>query len=245
MTTPERARRARAASTVESAVSAPTSGTGRSASASLDDAVGGGRTGQGKPDAAELESAMVQVIAQRLREYRQQVGVTVTQLAVDSGLSKGMVSKIESGHVSTSLLTLSRLAAALGTPITAFFRGLDEERDVLHVKAGQGMDIAYRSSSGGNRYQQLGSMRGPQKRLEPTLVTLTERTEVFPLYQHPGTELLFMVAGRIEYSVGNGSYLMEQGDSLQFEGEVPHGPRSLLLLPVQFLSVKAYGGVVT
>ena len=196
-------------------------------------------------EADALESALMQVIAQRLREYRLQVGRSVTQLAADAGMSKGMVSKIENGQAATSLPTLARLAAALGIPITAFFRGLDEERDVFLVKAGQGMDIAHRNARVGHRYQLLGSMRGPQKRMEPTLVTLMERTEVFPLYQHPGTEFLFMLAGRMEYGVGAGVHLLEPGDSLQFEGEVPHGPKSLLTLPAQFLAVKAYGGIVT
>ena len=195
--------------------------------------------------AALLESELSQVIAARLREYRTQVGMTVTQLATESGLSKGMVSKIENGQVSTSLGTLTRLAASLGVPITAFFRGLDEERDVFFVKAGSGMDIAHRNAKVGHRYQLLGSMRGPQKRMEPTLVTLMERTEVFPLYQHPGTEFLFMLSGSMEYGVGSGSHILEPGDSLQFDGEVPHGPKSLLSLPVQFLAIKAYGAVTT
>jgi transcriptional regulator with XRE-family HTH domain len=202
-------------------------------------------TSGANPQAIELESALIQVISQRLREYRVQIGLTVTQLAAESGLSKGMLSKIENGQASTSLLTLSRLAAALGIPITAFFRGLDEERDVFLVKVGQGMDIAHRNAKVGHRYQILGSMRGPQKRMEPTLVTLMERTEVFPLYQHPGTEFLFMLTGQMEYGVGAGVHLLEPGDSLQFEGEVPHGPKNLLQLPVQFLAVKAFGGVVT
>ena len=195
--------------------------------------------------ARELETELTSVIAERLREYRTQVGMTVTQLAAESGLSKGMVSKIENGQVSTSLATLTRLAAALAVPITAFFRGLDEERDVFIVKAGSGMDIAHRNAKAGHRYQLLGSMRGPQKRMEPTLVTLMERTEVFPLYQHPGTEFLFMLTGSMEYGVGSGSHVLEPGDSLQFDGEVPHGPKSLLALPVQFLAIKAYGAVMT
>ena len=41
-----------------------------------------------------------------------------------------------------------------------------------------------------------------------------------------------------EYGYGNSRYLMESGDSLQFIGGVPHGPVSLLDLPIQFLSLK-------
>ena len=72
-------------------------------------------------------------------------------------------------------------------------------------------------------------------------MTLMERTEVFPLYQHAGTEFLFMISGEMQYGVGGSAYLLEPGDSLQFDGEAPHGPLTLITMPVQFLSVKAYG----
>ena len=50
-----------------------------------------------------------------------------------------------------------------------------------------------------------------------------------------------MISGEMQYGVGGSSYLLEPGDSLQFDGEAPHGPRTLITMPVQFLSVKAYG----
>ena len=132
--------------------------------------------------AGELETALGAVIAQRLRDYRLLLGLSVTQLAASSGLSKGMLSKIENAQAAPSLGTLARLSAALNVPVTAFFRGLDEERDVFHVQAGQGMELSDRSR-GGHRYQLLGTMRGPSKRMEPLLVTLMERAEVFPLLE--------------------------------------------------------------
>jgi quercetin dioxygenase-like cupin family protein len=90
-------------------------------------------------------------------------------------------------------------------------------------------------------FKPLGSMRGPAKRIEPMLVTLNSESEVFPLYQHPGTEFLFMLEGEMEYGYAGASYQMSPGDSLQFDGEVAHGPLRLLRLPVRFLSVTAYG----
>ncbi len=189
-----------------------------------------------------IEHALGLHIAERIREYRQQLGMSGSQLAIASGLSKGMLSKLENGQVSPSLATLVRLSGALQVPVTAFFRGLDEERDVLFVKAGQGMDISARSSRKAHRYQLLGSMRGPNKRMEPVLVTLHARSEVFPLYQHAGTELIYVLSGEMVYGVGGSEYTMEAGDTLQFDGEVSHGPRRLVSLPTMFLSIKAFGG---
>jgi transcriptional regulator with XRE-family HTH domain len=186
-----------------------------------------------------LEEALGAVIAERVREFRLQLGLTVGHLAEVTGLSKGMLSKIENAQASPSLATLARLSEALKVPVTAFFRGLNEEQDVLVVKAGRGLDIAHKNSGPGHRYQLLGSMRAPHNTLETMLVTLTERAETFPLYQHPGTEMIYMISGRLEYMCGNSRYLLEPGDAMQFVGEVPHGPISLIDLPIQFISIKS------
>ena len=82
-------------------------------------------------------------------------------------------------------------------------------------------------------------MRAPNNTLEPVRVTLTERSDTFPLYQHAGTELIYMLSGRMEYGYGSSRYLLESGDALQFIGGVPHGPAALVELPIQFLSIKS------
>ncbi len=188
---------------------------------------------------SDLEEALGAAIAQRVREFRVQLGWTVGQLAIESGMSKGMLSKIENAQASPSLATLARLSEALKVPVTAFFRGLNEEQDVLFVKAGVGLDIEHKGSGPGHRYQSLGTMRAPHNTLETLLVTLTQRAETFPLYQHAGTELLYMLSGRMEYLYGSSRYLLEPGDTMQFVGEVPHGPNALIELPIQFFSVKS------
>jgi transcriptional regulator with XRE-family HTH domain len=194
--------------------------------------------GTAEPPGA-IEETLGAVIAERAREFRLHLGLTVGQLAELTGLSKGMLSKIENAQASPSLVTLARLSGALRVPVTAFFRGLNEEQDVLHVKAGRGLDIEHKGSGSGHRYQLLGTMRAPHNSLETLLVTLTDRAGEFPLYQHPGTELIYMIAGRLEYLCGDSPYLLEPGDAIQFVGEVPHGPRTLIELPIQFLSVKS------
>ena len=187
----------------------------------------------------DLETELGDVIAQRVREFRLRRNWTVGHLAAQSGLSKGMLSKIENAQSAPSLSTLARLSEALSVPVTAFFRGLSDEQDMLHVKAGTGLDIQHKGSGPGHRYQLLGNMRAPHDSLEPMLVTLTERSEVFPLYQHAGTELIFMIAGKMVYCYGAARLLLEPGDALQFVGEVMHGPGELITLPIQFLAIKS------
>ena len=212
-----------------------------------------------------VEGILERAIAVQVRRHRRARGMTVGELAVRAGISKAMLSKIENSLTSSSLTTLARLAAALDVPVTALFRGADvDDREAVFTPADGGARIVARGNRVGHEYTLLGrgeeagalvldgqsacypasslrKLRGPHKRMEAHLVTLTERSEVFPLFQHPGTELLFMLEGEMVYGHGEATYTLGPGDSLQLDGEGVHGPQELLALPIRFLSVVAYG----
>ncbi|MER6979029.1 helix-turn-helix domain-containing protein [Streptomyces carpinensis] len=192
---------------------------------------------QPSPSEGELE----RVIGVQVRQYRAATGLTVGELATRAGISKAMLSKIENARISCSLTTLARLAAALDVPVTALFRGADTGREAVFTPSGQGARIVQRGSRVGHDYTLLGALRGPHRRMEAHLVTLTQRSEVFPLFQHPGTELLYMLEGEVVYGHGDAEYRMGPGDALQLDGEGLHGPKELVTLPIRFLSVVAYG----
>jgi transcriptional regulator with XRE-family HTH domain len=192
-------------------------------------------------DKGEVSGQIGWVIAHHVRSRRLEIGLNVAQLAERTGISKGMLSKIENAQSSPSLSTIERLASALDMPLTSLFRGLAEERDAVFVKAGSGPEIVRKGTRAGHTYELLGSLRGPYKRVEPLLVSLDERSEMFPLFQHSGIEILYMLEGVMEYSYGRQLYRMEKGDTLQFEGDIPHGPTMLVKVPIRFLSITIYG----
>ncbi|MET8983577.1 XRE family transcriptional regulator [Streptomyces sp. NPDC004539] len=193
------------------------------------------------PGAAAQALGLEAVIGRQVREYRTAAGLSIAEMAARVGLSKAMLSKIENAQTSCSLTTLGRLANGLGIPVTALFRGLDADREAVYVPAGHGARIVRRGSRVGHLYELLGALRGPHKRMEAVLVTLTEQSEVFPLFQHPGTELLYMLEGEMVYGHGESAYTLRPGDALQLDGEGPHGPQELVSLPIRFLSVTAFG----
>src|SRR4029077_18306992 len=146
----------------------------------------------GKRD-GNLETA----IGREVRTFRRQLDMTVAELARQAGLSAGMLSKIENGMTSPSLDTLQSLSSALHVPVTAFFRKYEEERDATFVKAGEGLKIERRGTRAGHQYQLLGhSLRRPLA-VEPYLITLTEDSDVFPLFQHEGIEFIYMLEGEV------------------------------------------------
>lgn len=86
------------------------------------------------------EKVLEVAIGREVRSFRRQQGITVADLANLTGLSIGMLSKIENGNTSPSLTTLQLLANALSVPITSFFRRFEETREAVHTKSGAGVE---------------------------------------------------------------------------------------------------------
>jgi transcriptional regulator with XRE-family HTH domain len=176
-------------------------------------------------------------VGARIRELRQNLDMTIADLARAAGLSTGMLSKIENGQTSASLASLDSVATALNTPLATFFARYDEKRDASFVKAGQGLSIERRGSRAGHLYQLLGHSLRNQVQVEPFLITLDEGADAYPVFQHKGVEFIYMLEGSVTYRHGDRDYVLEPGDSLFFDAEAPHGPQELRRLPARYLSI--------
>lgn len=181
-------------------------------------------------------------IGREVKALRTKLGLTVVDLAAATGLSHGMLSKIENGATSPSLTTLQSLSRALGVPVAALFRRFEQGGAATFVRAGEGLPIERRGTRNKHQYQLLGHTGDANSRLvvEPYLITLTSESDVFPLFQHAGLEFLYMLEGEVVYRHGDASYLMNPGDSLFFDADAPHGPEEMRRLPIRFLSVISY-----
>ena len=187
-------------------------------------------------EAAE-HNKLAEAIGSQIRDYRKQLQMTVADLSKQSELSPGMLSKIERGVTSPSLNTLASIAAALNVPVTAFFRKYEEQRDCTFVRSGEGLEIERHGSRAGHIYRLLGHNIGGRVNAEPYLITLTDESEVFPLFQHQGLEFIYMLEGEVIYRHANQTYHLRPGDSLFFDADAPHGPESLESLPIRFIAV--------
>ncbi len=181
-----------------------------------------------------------QAIGREVRNFREKLGLTIAELAKSSGISAGMLSKIENGTTSPSLSTLQALSRALHVPVTALFRSFEETNEATFVKAGQGLTIERRGTRAGHQYRLLGHTPHGSLVVEPYLITLTDESDVFPIFQHSGLEFLYMLQGEVAYRHGTKTYVLTPGDSLFFDAEAPHGPEDLRRLPIRFLSVICY-----
>lgn len=188
------------------------------------------------------ENNLEMAIGHEVRTFRKKLGITVADLAASTGMSIGMLSKIETGNTSPSLTTLQTLSRALGVPITAFFRRFEEPRSATFVKAGEGVSMERRGTRAGHQYSLLGHIDNNTSgvMVEPYLITLTKDSDVFPTFQHEGMEFLYMLEGEVIYRHGEQLYRMQPGDSLFFDADAPHGPEELVILPARYLSIISY-----
>lgn len=191
---------------------------------------------------APVSNVLEVAIGREVRDLRKSMDMTVADLAGATGLSVGMLSKIENGATSPSLTTLQTLASALGVVVSTFFRRHDERREAVFVRDGEGVDVERRGTRAGHQYRLLGHTASPTGAVvvEPYMITLTEDSDRFPAFQHGGLEFLYMLEGEVTYRHGDTLYRMTAGDSLYFDADAPHGPEELHRFPIRYLAIISY-----
>lgn len=188
------------------------------------------------------EKVLEVAIGREVRAFRRKQEITVADLSATTGLSIGMLSKIENGNTSPSLTTLQTLANALSVPLTAFFRRFEESRAAVHTKAGEGVESNREGTRANHQYNLLGHIGSNTSGVivEPYLITLSVQADVFPTFQHAGIETIYMLEGAVDYRHGDQVYPLRPGDTLFFDADAPHGPENLVALPARYLSVISY-----
>jgi transcriptional regulator with XRE-family HTH domain len=160
---------------------------------------------EGASAAPEWEP-IVGAIGPKVRELRQQLGLSLQQLASRAGVSAAAIHKVERNDMVPTITTLLKLATALGRPIGHFVDAHTPaaQRPVL-VSAVPGVELA---AIGGSpeRFRTAGEVA--------TLAPGAEfGTDLLP---HPGEELLFVLDGTLSVEVAGESYTLRRGDALHY-----------------------------
>jgi len=172
-------------------------------------------------------------VGRRLREVRMGKGFSIRSLAEKSNLNVNTLSLIENGHTSPSVSTLQIIAQTLQVPITTFFETKNENKKVIHQRAGQRPHASFTHGE----MEDLGSGMA-RSGAEPLIITLHPKADSgkTPIV-HTGSEFVYCLDGHITYHVENQTYPLEQGDSLMFEAHLPHRWRNEDTTPSRMLLV--------
>jgi transcriptional regulator with XRE-family HTH domain len=169
--------------------------------------------------------AVVGAIGGKLRQVRQQKGLSMQQLANRSGVSPAAIHKIEHSHMIPTITTLMKLAAALNRSVAFFVDEEDIGRPAVFTPAAERKPVL--TSKHG---LELESISGPygQFLLAGAVATLEHGADSGPqAMEHPGEELVHVLDGRIEICVDDDMYRLGVGDSLHFRTDRPHRWRNL------------------
>jgi transcriptional regulator with XRE-family HTH domain len=173
-------------------------------------------------------------LGSKLRTLRKERDLTQRELASQAGISANAISLIERDEISPSVATLQRLATSLNVKMSYFFDE-DGQTDVVHIRASERPFI----ESKGVTIESIGQrLRGQE--LEPFFISLAPNSESGRRHViHSGHEFVYCVRGRVEYEIDGQIYLLNEGDFLLFEAQLPHhwrnptGEKAELLLILQ------------
>lgn len=175
---------------------------------------------------AETRGLNAEAIGRRLRELRATRGLSLRQLARDTGASPSLLSQIENGKITPSVDTLYGLARALGTPIAAFFGGDSAaprdtrpawvvrraERRAIQLEHGVTWENLLPTEEAGLRFMKIRYRPGA--------------TSGDHLLRHPGRDLFLVLAGELTFRVGFSEHVLRAGDSIGFTDFQPHQLRN-------------------
>jgi len=156
----------------------------------------------------------------KLATARAERGWSLQQLADRAGLSPAAIHKIEKSGMTPTIASLMKIAAALGKSVSYFIDESEPLRPVTHIRADERQRL-YTSKQGlvlENVSGRYGPYRlaGAEASIEPGATSGPE-----PM-RHPGEELVYLVDGRMRFTIDGEVVDLEPGDSIHFRTERPH-----------------------
>jgi transcriptional regulator with XRE-family HTH domain len=170
-------------------------------------------------------------LGEKVKDLRLQKRYTLRQVSGKTGLSIGLLSQVENNAVSPPVATLLRIARALDVSIGYFFREEESKERAVVVRKDERRKVfrrmPARHGESGYTYEALAYTKN-SKHMEPFLVEFeAKKKEEVAFLNHRGEEFLFLFRGRLAFHYNQDEIVLQAGDSLYFEADVPHAFRAL------------------
>jgi transcriptional regulator with XRE-family HTH domain len=153
-------------------------------------------------------------IRKRLRELRNQRGMTLEEVATRSAIDVSTLSRLESGKRRLAIDHLPRLAAALSVTTDELLRAPEAE------------DPRVRGSShtrDGVTYWPL-TRQGPASGLHAYKIRVSSRRRKPPaeLPVHEGQDWMYVLSGQLRLILGERDFIVKPGEAVEFSTWTPH-----------------------
>ena len=152
----------------------------------------------------------------KIRNLRNQNGLTQEELADRTELTKGFISQLERGLTAPSVSTLLDIVECLGTNLSDFFHEEDDLQVVFPKE-----DYFEKEDEDGNSITWLIAT-AQSRSLEPILVRLQPGQSMPVDKPHEGEEFGYVLKGAVKIYCGPRSFVVRQGESFYFKSGKKH-----------------------
>lgn len=171
-----------------------------------------------------MGEAFLLEISKRVREYRLEKKLTVQELADRCKVSKGFISQVENGRTVPSLPVIFNIIQALEMEVGRFFENIHTNEPTILLQKKSSYEGFQKEEATGFYYHRIFTRSIESSTTDFVLLDLKKdsfREEVVT----DAFEFKYILKGSAEYTIGGNTYLLEEGDSLFFDGRLPHVPR--------------------
>ena len=173
-------------------------------------------------------------LGQKLRHLRRVSGMTIEQAASQIGVTKGYLSKVETGQSDPSVAVLSRLAEAFGVPMASMFES-GSTYELSIVRSTERLALNRPGVGVGYKFDSL-VFRKANRQAEAFVLTYPAKSDP-ATDRHPGEEILFMLQGELLFRFAGAEYILKKGDCACFDARVEHQGEAYGGKPAQALVV--------
>lgn len=178
-------------------------------------------------------------IGAKLRRLRLRKSMGLLELSKHTGLSPGLLSKLERDVMHPTLPTLYRIAMVFSVGLEYFFN--PEPRPLLEIVRRKDRLRFPESPDAGRAVSYwFESLDFPvvDRALNSYFATfeMLDEDKVRP-HEHPGVEMLYVLSGKLELRTQEVAHEVEEGDAIYFDCTVPHAYRRLSAEPATALVV--------
>lgn len=175
-----------------------------------------------------MEEDILIQISNRIKDRRRDKNITVQELALRANVSKGLISQIENSRTIPSLMVLIEIVRALEIDLNDFFKDIRSKSGELPilVKRKDEYDHFEKEHAAGFHYQRIFTKLVNASTIDIVILEL-QPDACRPLVETDAFEYKYVLNGRIAYQFNEEQIVLSQGDSMLFDGRIPHTPTNL------------------
>jgi mannose-6-phosphate isomerase-like protein (cupin superfamily)/DNA-binding XRE family transcriptional regulator len=173
-------------------------------------------------------------IGLRIKGLRESCDISREQMAADLNIDLDTYIAYEETGADVPISAIFHMASKFGVDLTEILTGIPARLDTFQVvKAGTGRTV---DRYPGYNYEDL-AWGFNHKIMQPLLVTLDPTDEPAELVTHRGQEFNIVLKGRVIVTFEDRDLVLEEGDSIYFNPNHPHGQKCGGDEPAQFVTV--------